>query len=83
MQGDSWLESAIKIREHADKHVTTNPCGMIEHYTDAIAEGLVAETQFAQSDRSLKTEARAALASRFVSDTTRKQRQAVKLCRRK
>lgn len=82
MQGDSWLNSAVKIRDHADGQVKTQPCGMIEHYTDAIAEGLVAETQFAQSGDSDRAKAWAAIAARFVSETTRRQREAVKLCRR-
>lgn len=74
----NWERSASQIFKQADAMVQRNPCGAIEHLTDAIAEGTVAEAQFSQAGE----KAQATFASDFVSRATRRQREAVQLCRR-
>lgn len=74
----NWRDSSGHILSTAEAILQRNPCGAIEHYTDAIAEGTVAEVQFQQAGMKSAAEA----AQRFVSHATRRQRQAVRLCRR-
>jgi len=73
----------MNVVMYADKRLNHNPCGVIERYTDAIAEGTVAEVQFGQAGSGAREESRGQIASDFVSATTRKQREAVRLCRLK
>jgi hypothetical protein len=80
IHADSWLEVAMQTRQRADQRLNQDPCGMIEQYTDAIAGGTVAEVQFEQAG--YRAGNRTEIASDFVSATTRKQREAVRLCRR-
>lgn len=73
----NWMRSADSIMLTVDRVLTRDPCRAIEHYTDAISEATVAEVQFHQAgdDKS------ADFASKFRSKATRRQREAVKLCR--
>ena len=75
----NWRHSADNIIKLAQDVMTKNPCGSIEHFTDAIAEGTVATVQFHQAG----DEANADAAQRFVSKATRLQRVATKRCRLK
>jgi hypothetical protein len=62
----------------ADTVMQRDPCRAIEHYTDAIAEGTVAEVQFVEGGDENNAEA----TGRFLHSATKAQRKAVRLCTR-
>lgn len=71
-----WRASANTVYEGVMRTIVDDPCGAIEHLTDAAAEATVAEVQFEQAG----DKDGAAYASRFVSNVVRRQREAVKMC---
>jgi len=63
-----------RIRE---RHARADSCGLIEHYTDVVAEAVTAEAiAFEAGDRELSDRAR-----KLASTATHAQRGAVKACR--
>jgi hypothetical protein len=75
-EGMNWYSSARKIVTQADATMQRDPCRAIEHYTDAIAEGTVAEVQFVQAGDENNSE----MTARFLHSATMSQRKAVRLC---
>lgn len=76
-RAEGWLDSAksnfASIRR---RHSRTNPCSLIEHYTDVVAEATVAEVLAHETSPTL-----AAQAEKLTRTATRAQRGAVAACR--
>lgn len=73
-----YSSAQTNFQQIRERHGRADSCGLIEHYTDVVAEAVTAEAvAFEAGDRDLASRAR-----KLASTATRAQRGAVAACRR-
>lgn len=78
---ENWLQSAERNFKSIRSRVkSADPCSLIEHYTDVVAEATVAEACATQIEDNVP-KAIADRATKLMRTATRAQRGAVKACR--